>query len=176
MTIQLKEGTNMRERLLGMVVTLLLIAAPMPALAQQKSAIELTSVAEVEVVGKTVQGEKEVTRTEASMAKVVPGDVVIFTTRYVNTSNKPVNNVTIMNPVPEHMSYVDKTAEGKGARIDYSVDNGKTYAAPDKLMFRDAAGKTRPALAPDYTHIRWVLTAPLAPGGAGSVSFRARLK
>jgi uncharacterized repeat protein (TIGR01451 family) len=155
-------------------MVLLLVPASLPA--QQKSAIELQSIAEVEKVEKNAQGEKEVKRQAAATAKVVPGDVVIFTTRYVNTSDKPVSNVTIMNPVPEHMAYLDKSAEGKGARIDYSVDSGKTYAAIDKLTVKDSAGKTRPAAAQDYTHIRWVLTAPLAPGGTGSVSFKAQLK
>jgi len=89
---------------------------------------------------------------------------------------QPAGNVTIMNPVPEHMAYVDKSAEGTGARIDYSIDGGKTYAAPDKLKVTDGQGKVRPALAQDYTHIRWVLIAPLAPGGTGGVSFKARLK
>jgi len=41
-----------------------------------------------------------------------------------------------MNPVPENMTYIDKSAEGKGARIDYSVDGGKTYGAADKLTSR----------------------------------------
>jgi uncharacterized repeat protein (TIGR01451 family) len=107
---------------------------------------------------------------------VVPGDIVIFTTRYVNTGKEPAANVTIMNPVPEHMVYVDKSAEGKGARIDFSVDGGKTYGAADMLTLKDGQGKMRPALAKDYTHIRWVLSAPLAPDGTGSVSFRAQLK
>jgi len=161
---------------LGMMMAFALLVAPMTLQAQQKSAVELTSVAEVEVTEKNAQGEKEVKRKEAALAKVVPGDVVIFTTRYANTSDKPVNNVMIMNPVPDHMVYLDKSAEGRGARIDYSADRGKTYGAPDKLTVKDSAGKTRPAAAADFTNIRWVLTAPLAPGGTGSVSFKAQLK
>ena len=166
-----------RIKLTGSVVmamALLLMPAALPA--QQMSTIQLTSVAEVEVTEKNAQGEKEVKRKEAALAKVVPGDLVIFTTRYVNTGKQPAGNVTVMNPVPEHMTYVDKSAEGKGARIDFSVDGGKTYGSPDKLTVKDGQGRARPALARDYTHIRWVLTAPLAPEGTGSVSFRAQLK
>ena len=157
-----------------MAIALLLMPAALPA--QQKSAIQLTSVAEVEVTEKNAQGEKEVKRKDAALAKVVPGDLVIFTTRYVNTGKQPAANVTVMNPVPEHMTYIDKSAEGKGARIDFSVDGGKTYGAPDKLKVTDGQGRVRPALAKDFTHIRWILIAPLAPGGTGSVSFRAQLK
>src|SRR5512136_578843 len=125
----------------AMIAALLL--APMSLPAQQKGSIELKTIAEVEVAGKNAQGEQEVKRQEAAMAKVVPGGIVIFTTRYTNTGKQPVNNVTIMNPVPDHMTYVDRSAEGKGARIDYSIDGGKTYAAPDKLMITDGQGKTR---------------------------------
>jgi uncharacterized repeat protein (TIGR01451 family) len=166
-----------RTRFIGsavMALALLLLPEAVPA--QQKSAIELTSVAEVEVAEKNASGVQEMTRKEASLAKVVPGTVVIFTTRYVNTGKQPAANVTIMNPVPENMTYVDKSAEGKGARIDYSVDGGKTYNLPDKLMVTDGQGRSRTASAKDYTHIRWILRAPLAPGGTGSVSFRAQLK
>ena len=166
----------MKGKGFGIMMTLALLAAPMLAQAQQKSAIELKSVAEVDVVEKNALGEKEVKRTDVKEAKVVPGDTVIYTTRYVNRSDNTVNNLTITNPVPEHMVYADKSAEGKGARIDYSVDGGKTYAAPDKLSVRDETGKTRPAAAGDYTHIRWIITTPVAPGGTGSVSFRALLK
>jgi uncharacterized repeat protein (TIGR01451 family) len=166
-----------KTKLIGsvaMAMAFLFVPAALPA--QQKSVIQLTSVAEVEVTEKNAQGEKVVKRKEAALAKVVPGDQVIFTTRYVNTGKQPADNVTVMNPVPDHMTYVDKSAEGKGARIEFSVDGGKTYGSPNKLMVTDGQGRLRSAMARDYTHIRWVLTAPLAPGGTGSVSFRTQLK
>jgi uncharacterized repeat protein (TIGR01451 family) len=164
-------------RLIGSVaMAMALVLAPAAVPAQQKSAIQLTSIAEVEITEKNASGATEVKRREAALAKVVPGNIVIFTTRYVNTGKEPASNVTIMNPVPEHMSYIDKSVEGKGARIDFSVDGGKTYGQPDKLTVKDGQGKVRPALPKDYTHIRWVLSTPLAPGGTGSVSFRAQLK
>ncbi|HEY5915667.1 MAG TPA: hypothetical protein VJA21_34205, partial [Verrucomicrobiae bacterium] len=144
--------------------------------AQQKSAVELTTLAEVEVAEMNAQGEKVMKRKEAALAKVVPGDIVIFTTTYRNTGKQPATNVVITNPVPGHMVCVDKSVEGKNARIDYSVDNGKTYGAPEKLTITDSQRRVRPALAEDYTVIRWVLTRPLAPGGTGTVSFRARVK
>ena len=166
----------MKRTVVGTAIMLALLAAPLAAPAQQKSAIQLSSTSQVAVTEKNAQEEKETRLQDAAKAKVVPGDTVIFTTSYVNTSDKPVNNVTIMNPVPQHMAYVEKSAEGKGARIDFSVDGGKTYASPDKLTVKDTAGKVRPALGQDYTHIRWVLAAPLAPGGKGSVSFKAKLQ
>jgi hypothetical protein len=57
------------------------------------------------------------------------------------------------------------------------VDSGKSFATPDKLTVstKDKSGKdvTRPAVAQDYTHIRWTLKGNVAPGATGSVRFRA---
>jgi len=166
----------MRGKSIAVTVVVTLLFMPTLLRAQQKSAIELKSVAEVEVTGKNAKGEMTVERKEAALAKVVPGDVVIFTTTYRNTGKEPATGVTITNPVPAHMVYVDKSSEGKGCRIDYSIDNGKSYGLPDKLRVTDSQGRVRPALASDYTVVRWVLTAPLAPGASGTVSFRARVR
>jgi uncharacterized repeat protein (TIGR01451 family) len=157
-------------------ITLMFLLLPAAAGAQQKASIELKSVSEVEMVTTNAKGGKEVKRINAAKAKIVPDDIVIFTTEYVNVDKKPVENVVVTNPVPAHTVYVDRSAEGIGTKIDFSVDSGKNYGTPDKLTVTTATGAQRPAAAPDYTHIRWTLGKPLAPGGKGSVSFRARIK
>jgi hypothetical protein len=73
------------------------------------------------------------------------------------------------------MTYVDKSAEGTGAAIDYSIDGGKTYGQAGKLSVTEK-GVQRPARPAEYTHLRWVVAKPLPPGGKGTVSFKARLK
>ena len=155
------------------VVLLLLLPAIAPA--QQKGGIVLTTVSEVEVTQVNAEGKKEVKRIEAAKGKVVPGDTVIFTIAYENTDTKPADRVIVINPVPEHMTYVDKSAEGTGAVIDFSIDGGKNYAQAGKLTVTEK-GIQRPARPAEYTHIRWVVARPLPPGGKGTVSFKARLK
>lgn len=163
----------MRKYLFVAVALFLLLPAPAPA--QKKAGIVLTSTSEVEVVKQNAGGRKEVKRVDAAKAAVVPGDTVFFTVSYTNTDTKPADRVIVINPVPEHMTYLDRSAGGTGTVIDFSVDNGKTYAAPGKLTVT-ADGRQRPATAADYTHIRWTLSKPLAPGGKGSVFFKALLK
>ena len=148
---------------------------PAAARAQQKGAVELKSVAEVEITTTNAKGEKEVKRIEASQANVAPGDTVIFTVFFVNNGSKPATDIAVKNPVPEHMVYVDTTAEGKGTKIDFSVDKGKTFGSPDKLKVKTPDKKERPATAADYTVVRWIVE-KLPPGGKGSVSFRAKVK
>jgi len=163
----------MLKEVAGMTVLVLL---PVLAWGQQKGGIEVVTTSEVEVRQQNTKGETAVKRIEAAKAKVAPGDIVIFSTRYVNRGKQAATNVSVTNPVPEHMQYVDMSAEGKGTRIEYSIDGGKTYAPSEKLKVTDKQGRVRPALPGDYTHIRWTVTAPLAPGSAGNVSFRARVQ
>jgi len=157
----------------GCLLALLLL--PAAARAQQKGPIEIKTHAEVVITTTNAKGEKEVRLVDASQAKVAPGDEVVFTVTYANNGTKEAANVAVKNPVPEHMVYVDKSAEGAGTRIDFSVDHGKTFATPDKLKITAAGGKERPATAADYTVIRWTVE-KLPPGGKGSVSFRAKVK
>ncbi len=159
-----------------LVVLSMLLLFSFPAKAADKGAIELKSVAEVEITVKNEKGEDEVKRVEASKANVTPGETVIFTTVYSNSGKEPASDIVINNPMPEHMLYIAGTAEGSGTKIEFSVDKGKNFGAPDKLKIKEADGKERPAGPADYTHIRWTLLKPLAPEGKGSVSFRAKVK
>lgn len=164
----------MTKKFLATLSLLLLVA--LSATAAEKKGIELKSTAEVDITVKNDKGVNEVIRVEAASANVAPGDTVIFSTYYVNQGDKPATDVVINNPLPEHMLYLDGTAEGKGTRIEFSADKGKTFAAANKLKVKDAEGKDRSASAADYTHIRWIMEGALVSGAKGSVSFKAKVK
>lgn len=163
------------KKLLPVVVALAMLA-PAAAWTQQKGAIQLKSRAEVELTERSEKGAQVKKLVELAKTPTVPGTTVIFTTTYTNTGKQPAHAVVVTNPVPEHTVYVDQSAEGKNASIAFSVDKGRTYGAPEKLVIRNPDRTTRKATAADYTHIRWTLTAPIAPGGTGSVSFAAKIK
>lgn len=152
------------------------LLAPAAVWAQQKGVLDIKTVSEVEVTQTNAEGKKEVKRIDATTRNVAPGQTVIFTNNYTYAGDKPATDVVIKNPVPEHMLYVDGTAEGNGTRIEFSVDKGKTYAAADKLKVTSSDGKDRRAAAVDYTHIRWTIEKPLQKGAQGSVSFRAKVQ
>lgn len=144
------------------------------ALTARAQTVEVVQKAEreVEVLEKGVKVKKV-----APVEKIVPGDDVVYTLTYTNKTGKPATDVAITNPVPKHTRYKDGSAAGDGTVITFSVDGGKTYATPDKLFvtIKDKSGKdvTRPAVAQDYTHIRWLVKQTLAPGQSGSVRFHA---
>lgn len=160
----------------SLVLGALLLVAPAFVMAQQKGSIEVKTVSEVETVEQNAKGEKVKVRKEAALAKVVPDDIVIFTTTYTNRGKQPATGVTITNPIAQQMAYLDGSAEGQDTRVQFSVDNGKTFGVPGMLTVRDAKGSVRKATAADYTAIKWTRSKPLAPGASGTVSFRAKVK
>lgn len=164
----------MRKKLLTSLTLLIFLTLSSFALAA--AGIELKSTAQTDIIVKNAKGEKEVVRVEAASANILPGDTIIFSTHYVNQGEKPATDIVITNPMPEHMLYLDGTAEGKGARIEFSADQGKSYASAGKLKVKDSEGRDRSANAADYTHIRWIIEGALEKGAKGSVSFKAKVK
>ncbi len=144
------------------------------AFAEQKGSIELTAVAEKEAVVTDAHGKA--VKKLVPAGKVLPGDEIVYSVLYKHVGDKPAENVVIDNPIPEHMVYVDGSAEGRDAAITFSVDGGKTYRPAKGLTVKGPDGKPRPATAADYTGVRWTLKKPLKPRESGRVSFRARLK
>ncbi len=75
------------------------------------------------------------------------------------------------------MRYVADSAVGPGAEVSYSVDGGRSFDLPENLKVRDRKdGELRPALAADYTHIRWRLKNSLKANSVAFVRFRARVE
>ena len=151
-----------------------LLISLQPAMAANTGAIEFKSIAEVDTVMTDKAGNKETKRILAK--KVAPGGVVIYTTSFKNVINKPVGNIVITNPIPANTEYLPDSATGTDTVITYSVDAGKSYNNPEKLTVKNAEGKVRPALASDYTDIKWLYKNELAPNKSSVVVFKAQVK
>lgn len=156
------------------VLMILISGGTNPAWSQEKGAVELKAVAEMDVEIINDDGQKEIQRVPA--AKVVPGDVVIYTIFYTNNGAEPAENFVITNPVPEHMIYLATSAGGENSEITFSVDGGNNYDIPENLTITDSQGEQRAAKVSDYTHIRWVMDEPVAPEQTGYVNFKAQLE
>jgi uncharacterized repeat protein (TIGR01451 family) len=147
-------------------------AATVPALAQtaDRGCIELKTVAEIEEAYVDERGQPA--KRLAPVAKVVPGDEIVWTIVANNVCATPAGDVAITNPVPGHMHYVGNSAFGPGADIQFSID-GTAFAAPTALSVAAADGSRRPARAEEYSHIRWVLPRPIGPSESLIVRYRA---
>lgn len=104
-------------------------------------------------------------------ASVVPQDQLVFTVSYRNTSNQPVTDLLIVNPVPSTV----RVAEQSAASTEVSVDGGTRWGRLAQLTIAKADGTRVPATVDDISHMRWVV-ARIEPGEAGTVSFRAAVR
>jgi len=100
-------------------------------------------------------------------------DQLIVTVRFTNLGGDVVDSIRITSPVPADVQYVPHSASGPGSEVLFSVDAGRTFGRPDELTFVAPDGGVRGADAADYTHVRWVLRAPLDAGATGIARFRA---
>ena len=139
-----------------------------------KGELKLTNAAFQEIEVEAPNGDIQTRR--VPVAKVFPGSEVLYVVTYENMGEKPASKVTITNPVPSVMEYVGQSASTQQADVTFSVDGGVSYASLDALTVTGEDGNRRPATSLDVTNVRWQLIAPILPGNAGSVEYRARLK
>ena len=74
------------------------------------------------------------------------------------------------------MLTITTAAATAGAELLFSVDGGFRFDRAESLTVANEDGTRRPALASDYTHVRWVFATPLAPAEQRSVRFLAQLE
>jgi uncharacterized repeat protein (TIGR01451 family) len=135
--------------------------------------LAVRSIAEVE--SRAVVAGREVVKLIPA-DRLVPGDRVLYTLEVRNLSTSPQEAPTVSQPVPEHTQYVADSAVGPGAAVTYSVDGGRTFDRPENLKVPAPDGAVRPAIAADYTDIRWQLKISLKPNSVAFVRFRAVVK
>ena len=134
-----------------------------------------------------VSGEKEVTQirngkktvTTAPLDKIKSGDILVYTVMYHNTGKSVARDVTVVDPVPANTVYLPGSAAGKDAKIFFSINGGATFVEPPVLRKSlDAAGKEilQPAPPELFTHIKWIIKAPVPANATGTVTFKVKVK
>jgi uncharacterized repeat protein (TIGR01451 family) len=126
----------------------------------QKVQVKLRLEAEKQVISQDQQG-KQVKKWQPLQGKVQvqPGDVLRYTLSGENTSDRPVKNLALNQPIPQGMVYVLKSANADGnknSRFTYSIDGGRSFVENPTVRVTLPNGnvETRPAPANVYTHIR----------------------
>lgn len=151
-------------------IALLFLSALMPTAALAASQVTLTS--HIAVVRTTVvAGGKAVTSYEEPKL-VTPGDRLLFTLEYSNSSGKAADNFVVTDPIPSGVMFAGN--ESAGAQV--SVDGGKTFGALASLKATDSTGKQRPATTSDVTHVRWSFPRAVPAGDHGELRFQAIVK
>ena len=157
---------NTRPILSAVCAIMLGTSLTVPAFAQQQAAIALKG--DVKVVRQVTENGKT-TETLEDPNQVLPGDKLVFTTHYSNSSNKAVDDFVVTNPLPAPVKLAEVDS------FEVSVDGGKSFGALTALKVAGADGKVRAAELGDVTHIRWRV-ASIAPGASGEVKYFAEVR
>jgi hypothetical protein len=145
--------------------------AAQPAVDSSPPYLVVSSALERIVAGPTDGSVPEVQITSGTVAS--HADQLIVSVRFTNASKAVLDTVRITSPIPTDVKYVPGSASGPGSEVLFSVDDGRTFGRPMELELPAGNGKSRKADAADYTHVRWVLKAPLDAGATGVARFRA---
>lgn len=148
------------------VAAMVLGAAVMAPAMAQGPAVALKG--DVKVVRQVTDNGRTIEKLE-DPTKVVPGDRLVFTTRYTNGGPEAATDFVVTNPLPAPV----RLARADGFEV--SVDGGKTFGAFTALRTADADGAPRAAELADVTHVRWRV-ARIAPGASGEVQYFAEVR
>ena len=136
--------------------------------AMASEAVELRTqlIAEVR---ETLNAQERPVHRMVPASRLSQGQVVYYTVRITNPTPVFANNVVVSQRVPANTIYMKGSAVGPGAEVEFSVDGGVTFAREEDLKLDDGIR----APPERYTHIRWRLRNPLAPGAVALARFRA---
>jgi uncharacterized repeat protein (TIGR01451 family) len=149
-------------------------SAQLPS-ARARAGLELAT--RVEKIVPAAGADKPDARTKlVPAADLSPGDELVITVTFLNTTQHALDGVRITQPIPPSMHYVEGSGVGPGSAVLYSVDGGATYGQPSELHVITADGVRRVATPNDYTQVRWLIKTPLAAGARAFVRFRATVR
>jgi uncharacterized repeat protein (TIGR01451 family) len=163
------------RRILTLVVLAAAFVVPsaaMSATAKPPVDLKLTGA----VVSKGADGKPVETPIEKGAPK--PGDVIKYTIVATNDGKLPAKTFTPADKIPTGTTYVPGSAVGNAARIEFSIDGGKTWSVAPlvKVVAKDGSTTERPASPSTFTAIRWIAATPLAPKASATYAFEVRVK
>jgi uncharacterized repeat protein (TIGR01451 family) len=149
---------------------------------QRQAPVQMSLAAAKQVMQKDAQGKEQVMwQPLQGKATVQPGDVIRYTVKGENSSDSPVRNLAFTQPIPKQTVYVLNSAtvgQNAGARITYSINNGKTFVEKPMVQVKLPDGKVemRPAPAEAYTHVRWNFGSSVNPKTMMAASYQVRVQ
>jgi uncharacterized repeat protein (TIGR01451 family) len=150
--------------MVGLLVPLAALAAEVPPGVEWSVAVEALAA---------TRGTDGTARFEIVAASdIAAAEEFVYSVRFTNLTEQAVDGVRVTSAIPPSLRYVAASATGPGSLPLFSVDGGLTFGAPGELVVV-ANEQLRAAVPDDYTHVRWLLVAPLEGGATGFVRFRA---
>jgi uncharacterized repeat protein (TIGR01451 family) len=156
----------------GMSLWLVLLGAlPLAGQSPEPKALVITAM------NLTADSAKAAGEARKDLAMARPGDRLGYTLAFTNTTKGAVKHVQFVDPLPRGLVYRTGSARAdKPVRIEYSIDGGKTFTAnPVVEVVENGRKVVKPAPREAYSHIRWTVEAPLAPGAQVTAGFQAEV-
>jgi uncharacterized repeat protein (TIGR01451 family) len=151
------------------LVLVLASMTTLATLARATEAVELRTQLVAEVRESAGTQERPTVRMLPA-TRLEQGQVVYYTLKITNPTPIFANKVQVSQMIPANTTYLAGSAAGPGADVEFSVDGGQTFATAGDLKLADGVTRASPER---YTHIRWRLRNPLAPGATALARFRA---
>lgn len=164
-----------------------LSAAILSAATDPRADVKIDSKIMVERTDASESGKTLTKLVDPATVKVIPGDKLLFINTYRNTGDSAVTGFVVNNPVHSAVALIEVVEDWALVSVDGGKNFGKlsdltvteTVAATAEKAAEETTAPvqtTRPAVASDVTHIRWVLASPIAPGASGELRFRGVVK
>jgi uncharacterized repeat protein (TIGR01451 family) len=168
----LRCGTSLTwERMVALLLPVVVAVWSQYALAQDPVPVQTALIAEIRETFDVGDGRQMQRLVPASV--IEQGEVVFYTVQIRNPTALPARDLAIVQRLPANTTYVPRSASGPSVDITFSVDGGRTFLREKELVVVTPEGTSRPAVAADYTHIRWQLHNVLAPGAMALARFQA---
>jgi uncharacterized repeat protein (TIGR01451 family) len=150
----------------------LIVSASFPAVASAKPVVALKlSGAYVEQAGDGTVRLQPLRSEGAKQGERIRWDIVA-----ANTGDVPALALIPVGRIPAGTAFVPGSAS-TGGRVEYSLDNGKTWSAAPTVIVQTPDGpKSQKADPATYTRIRWVAAPALKPGASVHYTYEVVVK
>lgn len=157
----------------GLALLWIALAGAAPVLAQSQEPKALV----ISAINQTAESDKAAGKARKDGTLARPGDVLGYSLAFTNRTGSSVRHVQFVDPLPKGLVYRTGSARAdKAVGIEYSIDGGKSWAMkPMVTVMENGRRVLKPAPREAYSHIRWTVSEPLAPGAQVTAAFEAEV-
>lgn len=161
------------------MLSLLLLAMPIPAIAQQAAATDTAGPALVITVANTTAATEADAGNPRADDTARPGDVLRYRLTFTNRTDTRVRNVVLSNPIPPTLALVGGTVRNgrEDMQVEYSADGGRTWSAePTEEVLVEGRRVRRPIPPERFTNVRWTVPGWVQPRATVTAEYDTRIR
>jgi uncharacterized repeat protein (TIGR01451 family) len=144
------------------------------------AAVNAKPIVQLKLQGSVVEHDANGAEKLVSVSDTVlkPGETVRYDIVATNAGPDPAAKLVPLGRIPTGTEYEEGSASlSSAARIEFSIDGGKTWAVKPLIKVKTDAGIVeKPADPSLYTMLRWVNEKALAPKASVTYSYEVRIK